>query len=40
MGDWLSIDPDKSDSFDAGGTGEFKVYYMPGGKSAINHGAR
>ena len=39
MGSALSIDPRKSDSFDATGKGEFKVYYMPGGKSAINHGA-
>ena len=39
MGDWLSIDPDKSDSFDKDGTGTFTVYYMPGGKAAINHGA-
>ena len=39
MGDWLSIDPDKSDSFDKDGTGTFTVYYMPGGKAAINHGS-
>ena len=39
MGDALSVDPNKSDSFDAGGTGVFKVYYMPGGKDAINHGS-
>ena len=39
MGDALSVDPAKSDSFDAGGTGEFKVYYMPGGKMDINHGS-
>ena len=39
MGDALSVDPSKSDSFDAGGTGVFKVYYMPGGKDAINHGS-
>ena len=39
MGDALSVDPDKSDSFDRGGTGVFKVYYMPGGKGDINHGA-
>ena len=39
MGDALSVDPDKSDSFDAAGTGVFKVYYMPGGKGDINHGA-
>ena len=39
MGDALSVDPDKSDSFDKGGTGVFKVYYMPGGKGDINHGA-
>ena len=39
MGDSLSIDADKSDSFDKDGTGSFKVYYMPGGKDAINHGS-
>ena len=39
MGDALSIDADKSDSFDKDGTGMFKVYYMPGGKDSINHGA-
>jgi hypothetical protein len=39
MGDALSVDPDKSDSFDKGGTGVFKVYYMPGGKGDIKHGA-
>ena len=39
MGDALSVDPDKSDSFDKGGTGVFKVYYMAGGKGDINHGA-
>ena len=39
LGDALSVDPNKSDSFDAGGTGVFKVYYMPGGKDAINHGS-
>ena len=38
MGEALSIDSDKSESFD-GGTGMFKVYYMPGGKDSINHGA-
>ena len=37
-GEALSIDSDKSESFD-GGTGMFKVYYMPGGKDSINHGA-
>ena len=31
--------PDKSDSFDKDGTGTFTVYYMPGGKAAINHGS-
>ena len=35
----LSIDADKSESFDAAGKGEFKVYYKPGGKDSINHGA-
>ena len=35
----LSIDSGLSDSFDRGGTGMFKVYYMPGGKMDINHGA-
>ena len=39
MGSALSIDPDKSDSFNAAGTGTFAVYYMPGGKGVINHGA-
>ena len=39
VGDALSIDPDKSDSFDAGGTGSWKVFYMPGGKDTINHGS-
>ena len=39
MGDSLSIDADKSDSFDKDGTGAFTVYYMPGGKDSINHGA-
>ena len=39
MGDSLSIDADKSDSFDKDGTGSFKVFYMPGGKDAINHGS-
>ena len=38
MGEALSIDSSKSESFD-GGTGTFKVYYMPGGKDSINHGA-
>ena len=35
----LSIDADQSDSFDMAGVGAFKVYYMPGGKDALNHGA-
>ena len=39
MGDALSIDPDNSDSF-KGGTGTFGVYYKPGGKVSINHGAK
>ena len=41
MGSALSIDADaaQSDSFDKGGTGAFKVYYMAGGKMDINHGA-
>ena len=41
MGSALSIDADneQSDSFDADGKGEFKVYYMPGGKMDLNHGA-
>ena len=39
MGDALSVDPDKSDSFDKNGTGAFTVYYMPGGKGDINHGS-
>ena len=38
MGEALSIDADKSESF-SGGTGAFKVFYMPGGKGAINHGS-
>lgn len=38
MGDALSIDPDRSESFD-GSTGSFKVCYMPGGKGTINHEA-
>ena len=38
-GTGLSIDPDKSDSFNAAGTGTFSVYYKAGGKEAINHGA-
>ena len=37
-GSALSIDPDTSDSF-KGGVGSFTVYYMPGGKAAINHEA-
>ena len=39
-GSALSIDPDKSDSFSGGdvsSTGTFAVYYMAGGKGAINH---
>ena len=39
MGSALSIDPDKSESFPDGVTGNFKVYYMPGGKMDINHGS-
>ena len=41
MGSALSIDADnaQSDSFDKGGMGVFNVYYMPGGKGDINHGA-
>ena len=41
MGSALSIDADnaQSDSFDADGKGEFKVYYMPGGKMDLNHGS-
>ena len=39
MGSALSIDPDSSESF-KGGTGTFSVYYKPGGKGAINHGAK
>ena len=41
MGSALSIDADdaQSDSFDKGGMGVFSVYYMPGGKGDINHGA-
>ena len=41
MGSALSIDADnaQSDSFDKGGMGSFKVYYMAGGKVHINHGA-
>ena len=35
----LSIDPDKSESFNEAGVGQFDVYYMPGGKTEINHGA-
>ena len=38
MGDALSIDAGKSESF-TGGTGVFNVYYMPGGKDSLNHGA-
>ena len=38
-GDALSIDPRQSESFNESGKGEFDVYYMPGGKMAINHGA-
>ena len=38
-GDSLSIDPDKSDSFNENGVGSFVIYYMPGGKGHINHGA-
>ena len=38
-GDSLSIDPDKSDSFNENGVGSFVIYYMPGGKDHINHGA-
>ena len=38
MGSALSIDPDNSESF-KGGTGTFGVYYKPGGKGTINHGA-
>ncbi len=34
----LSIDAERSESFDMSGTGMFKVYYMPGGKMDINHG--
>ena len=39
MGDALSVDADKSDSFDADGTGTFKVYCKPGGKMDIRHDA-
>ena len=39
MGRALSIDPDKSESFPDGVTGNFTVYYMPGGKMNINHGS-
>ncbi len=39
MGDALSVDSSKSESFDKGGTGAFKVFYMPGGKGNLNHGA-
>ena len=35
----LSIDADDSESF-TGGTGTFKVYYVPGGKDTLNHGAK
>ena len=35
----LSIDPDKSESFNDAGTGTFNVYYRPSGKGTINHGA-
>ncbi|MYB36456.1 MAG: hypothetical protein F4Y26_03500 [Gammaproteobacteria bacterium] len=41
-GSALSIDPDKSDSFSGGdvlSTGTFSVYYMAGGKAAMNHGS-
>ena len=36
----FSVDPDKSDSFTEAGVGQFTVYYMPGGKESINHGAK
>ena len=36
----LSIDPDVSESFNAAGTGMFKVYYKAGGKAMINHGSK
>ena len=39
MGNALSVDPDKSESFSEAGTGTFAVYYMPGGKGHINHEA-
>ena len=39
MGRALSIDPDKSESFPDGVTGNFMVYYKPGGKMNINHGS-
>ena len=39
MGSALSIDADESESFPDGITGSFNVYYMPGGKGDINHGA-
>ncbi|MDE0005802.1 MAG: hypothetical protein OXQ29_24190 [Rhodospirillaceae bacterium] len=35
----LSIDPDKSESFNDAGVGAFGVYYKPDGKGSINHGA-
>ena len=38
-GSALSIDADRSESFDDAGIGVFTVYYMPGGKDALNHGA-
>ena len=38
-GSALSIDSDISESFPDGITGTFKVYYMPGGKGDLNHGA-
>ena len=39
MSNALSVDPDKSESFNDAGTGSFKVYYMAGGKGHINHEA-
>ena len=35
----LSIDSDQSESFPDGINGNFKVFYKPGGKGDINHGA-
>ena len=39
MSSALSIDPDKSESFNDAGEGTFHVYYKPDGKGTINHGA-